>query len=119
MIAACFVFGAFNQFRKSWTGDFAGDLGRDTPRPAYFCTVGRIGFAARGTVFLILALFFATAAWRSRASEAGGMADALASLQKQPGGMILLVVAGIGLCLFGVYGIVEARFRRVRVSVPG
>ena len=115
-VALCLLFGVYDQARKAWTGDFIEELRSDTPRPDYVCTLGRIGFAARGVVFLILAFFFGSAAWRARASDAGGMGDALASLQTQPFGMFLLIATGIGLGLFGIYSLVEARFRQVRIE---
>lgn len=116
-IAIGFFCGAGLQARKVWTGDFADELGSDTPIPGYVCTAGRIGHGARGIVFAITGIFFAAAAWRARASEAGGMADALAALQDQPGGKWLLAATAIGLALFGIYSLIEARYRRIRVRL--
>ena len=45
------------------------------------------------------------------------MADALGALQDQPGGKWLLAATGIGLALFGIYSLIEARYRRIRVRV--
>jgi hypothetical protein len=116
-VAIGFFCGAGLQMRKAWKGDFVAELGSDTPTPAYVCTAGRIGYGARALVFAITGLFFAVAAWRLRASEAGGMADALGALQGQPGGKWLLAATGVGLGLFGIYSLVEARYRRIRVKV--
>jgi hypothetical protein len=117
VIAIGFLCGAGLQARKAWKGEFADELGSDTPVPGYVCTAGRIGYGARGLVFFVTGLFFAAAAWRSRASEAGGMADALGALQDQPGGTWLLAATGIGLGLFGIFSLIEARYRRIRVAV--
>jgi hypothetical protein len=38
---------------------------------------------------------------------------ALLTLRNQPLGEFLLILAAIGLILFGVYGLAEARWRRV------
>ncbi|HEY5723285.1 MAG TPA: DUF1206 domain-containing protein [Allosphingosinicella sp.] len=67
---------------------------------------GRIGYASRGIVFLIVAWFIGRAAWHERASEAGGMDAALASLPDT----FRLVVA-FGLMLFGLFSLIEARHR--------
>lgn len=117
-IAAVLLVAAFKQAEKAWKADFARELRLETPAPAYLCTFGQLGYGARALVFAVLALFFAAAAWESQASEAGGMGEALATLQRQPGGTWILVLTGVGLLLFGVYGFIEARFRRVRVQLP-
>ena len=109
---------AFQQGKKAWTAKFAAELQGDTPVPAYVTVAGRIGYAARAVVFTIIGGFFTAAAWQSRASEAGGMADALGKLQSQPGGKWLLTAMGIGLALFGIFSLIEARFRRIRVRFP-
>lgn len=119
IVAACFLFGAAKQAREAWKGDFIEDLRGDAPTPGFVCTMGRIGYGARAVVFAIIAGFFALAAWRSNAGEAGGFADALDTLHDQPGGKWLLVAMAIGFALFGFYGFVEARYRRLHVRVRG
>ncbi|RZT57271.1 uncharacterized protein DUF1206 [Sphingomonas sp. BK036] len=110
---------AFQQGQKAWRGDFIHDLRGDAPAPGYVCTMGRIGYGARALVFLIVAGLFGLAAWSAHASDAGGVADALEKLQSQPGGKWLLALTGIGLALFGAYSLIEARFRRLHVDLPG
>ncbi len=109
----------FQQALKAWRGDFIHDLRGDAPAPGYVCTMGRIGYGARALVFVTVAGLFALAAWSAHASDAGGVADALEMLQSQPGGKWLLVLTGIGLALFGAYSLIEARFRRIHVDLPG
>lgn len=70
--------------------------------------LGRAGYSARGVIFLIAGYFLAQAALDSQASEAGGISEALSWLS----GPVEVLVAS-GLFLFGVYSIVEARYRRV------
>lgn len=69
---------------------------------------GRLGIGARGLVFLVLAYLFLRAAIDWNPSEAGDTADALQSVPRS----IRLVIAA-GLSLFGVYGLIEALFRRI------
>lgn len=70
--------------------------------------VGRLGYLARGVVFVLVGLMF----WRAGASEsagaAGGPGDALASLS----GTTQLVVAA-GLAMFGIFSLVQAVYRRI------
>lgn len=70
--------------------------------------MGRLGYAARGIVFLTAALLIARAAIEHQATEAGSMEQALDTLR----GPLLYAVAG-GLILFGLFSLVEARYRRI------
>jgi hypothetical protein len=46
-------------------------------------------------------------------AESGGIDKALLTLRDQPLGELLLVIAALGLITFGVYGLCEARWRKV------
>jgi hypothetical protein len=70
--------------------------------------LGRIGYAARGVIFLTIAWLLAHAALDHSAAEAGGLEQALDALR----GPLQFPVAA-GLALFGLYSIVEARFRSI------
>ena len=70
--------------------------------------LGRIGYAARGVVFLTVAWLLARAALDHRATEAGGLEQALDALR----GPLQFPVAA-GLALFGVYSLIEARYRSI------
>ena len=72
--------------------------------------LGRAGFAARGIVFLLAAWFLIDAALSGEAEEAAGIEQILAWLQSP---MNLIVAAG--LFLFGLYSLVEARYRRIHL----
>lgn len=71
--------------------------------------LGRIGYAARGLVFLMVGLLIGRAALDGQSNEAGGMEQALDLLS----GPVLYAVAA-GLILFGIFSIVEGVFRRIR-----
>ena len=73
---------------------------------------GQWGLAARGVVYLIVGGFMAQAALRSNAAEAGGLDQALGTLQRQPAGPWLLGAVAVGLVLYGVYCWVNAAYRR-------
>jgi Domain of Unknown Function (DUF1206) len=74
---------------------------------------GRFGIAARGVVFAIIGIFFVQAARHSNASEAKGLGEALAVLAQQPFGPWILGLVALGLIAYGIYSLVEARYRRI------
>ena len=70
--------------------------------------LGRAGYAARGIVFLMAGYFVGSAALSNRSAQAGGMEQALEWLSSP----VNYIIAG-GLLLFGIYALVEARYRRI------
>jgi Domain of Unknown Function (DUF1206) len=78
--------------------------------------LGRLGIAARGIVFGIIGLFLIQAAKQSDASQAKGFGEALASLEQQPFGPWVLGLVALGLIAYGIYSVVEARYRRILPS---
>ena len=75
--------------------------------------LGMIGTTARGLVFALAGVLVIDAAVEFKPSKAGGVDKALLTLRSQPFGEFLLILAAIGLIAFGVYGLAEARWRRV------
>lgn len=75
--------------------------------------LGVIGTAARGAVFALAGILVIDAAVTYKPSKAGGVDKALLTLRDQPFGVFLLVIAAAGLIIFGIYGLCEARWRRV------
>ncbi|HAX76270.1 MAG TPA: hypothetical protein DCY88_10625, partial [Cyanobacteria bacterium UBA11372] len=75
--------------------------------------LGRFGIAARGIVFGIIGLFLIQAAKQSDASQAKGFGEALAILAQQPAGPWLLGIVALGLIAYGIYSLVEARYRQI------
>lgn len=77
--------------------------------------VCKFGLYARGVVFVIIGGFFLIAAWQADPSEAGGLAEAMAFLRGQAYGRILFGIVALGLFAFGVYGLIQAKYRRIRL----
>jgi hypothetical protein len=75
--------------------------------------LGMVGTAARGAVFALAGVLVIDAAVTYNPSKAGGIDKALLTLRDQPFGEFLLIIAALGLIIFGVYGLCEARWRRV------
>jgi hypothetical protein len=74
---------------------------------------GRVGFSARGVAFGIIGALLLLAALHGRPDEARGLGGALATLAQQPFGPWLLGIVATGLVLYGLFMIVQARYRRL------
>lgn len=97
------------QFKKAATAEFCDLLHQRVAQARAVRWAGRIGYGARGLVFVVSGLLIVGAGWHSRAAEAGGMDAALAWLVRPWD-----VAVAIGLLLFGLFCFVEARYRILR-----
>ena len=75
--------------------------------------LGMAGTAARGAVFALAGILVIEAAVTYQPAKAGGIDKALLTLRNQPFGEFLLILAALSLIIFGVYGLCEARWRKV------
>jgi hypothetical protein len=75
--------------------------------------LGVVGTISRGVVFALAGVLVIDAAVTHRPSKSGGIDKALLTLRNQPFGEFLLLLAALGLLIFGVYGLCEARWRKV------
>ena len=107
VIAAVVLFavGAF-QIVKAVKGTFLKHLEPRIARQPWARWSGRGGYAARGVVFIISSYFLLTAGLEEQAGEAGGTGQALAWLTSPWD-----VLIAIGLLGFGLFSLIEARFR--------
>lgn len=72
-----------------------------------------IGLIARGTIFAIIGGFLFYAAFTVSPDQAGGTKEALDHVYALPFGRILYGVVSLGLMAFGLYSIIEGRYRHV------
>lgn len=101
-----------NQMRKALKCSFLRRLDHRAQAPVVKW-LGRIGYAARGVIFLTVAYLIGRAALDGRSREVGGMEQALDFFS----GDVLYAVS-LGLMLFGAFSIVEAVFRRIHEPPP-
>lgn len=104
---AIVVTGLFQLVKAAKLG-FLKHLDPAVANKSWIAWIGRAGYAARGVVFVVIGWFLWNAAQHARAAEAAGTGEAMASL---PEALRVLVAAGF--VLFGVFSIVEARYRRI------
>jgi Domain of Unknown Function (DUF1206) len=75
--------------------------------------LGTVGTIARGVVITLVGILVVDAALTHSPAKSGGVDKALLTLRDQPFGPVLLIVVAVGLVVFGVYGLCEARWRTV------
>jgi hypothetical protein len=99
---------------RGLSGKFEEKLGgMDEGARRFAQAVGVVGHLARAVVFGIVAWFLAKAAVQYDPDEAVGLDGALARLVAESHGKVLLGVVAAGLLAYGLYSLVEARYRRV------
>jgi hypothetical protein len=76
--------------------------------------VSRFGIAARGIVFCLIGFFLGRAAARHDAGNVGGIRESLDMLADM--GRWPFAVVALGLIAYGGYELVNARYRRIRMS---
>ena len=88
----------------------------ELPNPLRNWVVGvsRFGIAARGVVFCLIGLFLARAAAGHDARQAGGLQESLRTLANVGRWPFLLVA--FGLIAYGVYELLNARYRTIKVQ---
>jgi hypothetical protein len=107
--------GAYNLYR-SGTRKFRKHLHEDemggTER-RWVTVAGVAGHAARGVVFALIGVFLVKAAWQYDPHEAIGIDGALRKLAQHAYGEILLGGVAAGLLAYGLYCLVQARYREL------
>jgi len=107
---------AFYLFNKGYSAKFQNRLaltGVTARWRRWVVDLGRLGYAALAVVFTIVGIFLIVAAFQHNPSEAKGLDTALQELLHQPFGPLLLAIVALGLFCYGIYSLVEARYRRV------
>ncbi|MBX4859909.1 DUF1206 domain-containing protein [Rhizobium sophorae] len=106
-----FVVGGAVTALKGITRRFERYLTLGQSRPLLLICV--YGLVSRGVVFVIVGIFFCYAAFTVDPGQAGSISDALTFVRQLPFGAVLYLVVAIGLAAFGIYNLVEARYRTV------
>lgn len=105
------------QMKKAWSCKLdehldLGRLGHGARR--VIVQLSRFGLGARAFVFALVGAFLVSAAFRSDPNRAKGLGDALATVRGWSFGGAILGVVAVGLIAYGVYELVEARYRRIK-----
>ena len=101
---------------KAWRADFGEHLECATHVRRWAIPVSRFGLTARGVVFVLIGGSIILAAVYVQVDRASGLAGILQALERTPFGWISLAVAALGLASFGVFGLIEAMYRRIEAQ---
>ena len=116
LVGVAIVAGGIVLLVRAWKASFMEWLTVSRTRLGALYTISRLGLAARGVVFLVLGGLFIRAAIRYNPDQPTGMHAAFDEIVRQPHGIVLLGIVGLGMLCFAAYGVlVQARFRRVEV----
>lgn len=77
--------------------------------------IGRAGFLARGTIFMIVGGYIIRAAHDFDADKVRSSEGALDTIQQQPYGPGLLTLVAVGLMAYGVHMGLQARYRQIEL----
>jgi hypothetical protein len=106
--AAVLLIAGLYQFVKAAKLGFLHHIDAQAAKESWVQWVGRLGYAARGAVFLVVAYSLWNAGRQSSAEQASDTGEALGSLPPA-----LQAAVALGLAFFGVFSFVEARYRRI------
>lgn len=95
---------------------YARHLDADDRAMRFIHPIAKTGLIARGGIFLVVAMLFATRAWHAGSGDEPSSRAALEYIQSLPGGGWLLAATGLGLIAFAAYSFLEAAFRRINVG---
>jgi hypothetical protein len=115
-IGVGFIGVALYQLYRAWAVKFDDNwksAGMDPTTRTWSVRLSRFGIAARAVAFALIGWFFIQAALQSDPSEAKGLDGALRTFYEQPYGQVWLGVIGLGLLCYGIYCVLNARFRRI------
>jgi hypothetical protein len=115
-IAACFAAAALWNLYRAVSAKYKESLKSGRMSAAELRWTTRIAFAglmARAVVFALIAWFFYRAAEEYDAREAEGLDGALRKLAHEPYGPWLLALVAAGLFAWGIFCLIQARYREV------
>lgn len=98
-------YGLSEKYRKHVQG-----LSLSSPASSLLLRAGKVGYVARGIVWLVIAWLLLKAALHANAAEAGDTSEAFRFIESSTAGSLLLGALGLGLVAYGVFNFIRARY---------
>jgi hypothetical protein len=120
IVAAVMIGSGISQFYRALSGKYKKHVQNaryENPNAApLLIKVGKLGYIARGVVWLALGWFFAKAAYDASPNEAGDSGSIFHWLESGRYGSLIMSVLAIGLICYGVFMFVRARYQPIHTT---
>lgn len=118
LVAGVFTLGVgAGNLIRALVQDFSKRLGCSKETCRWATILGRVGYAARALVFLMVGFFLIEAARDLRDHTSANIEAAMTVLEQQAYGSVILALTAAGLIAFGLFAFVEARFRKMKMPI--
>ncbi|MEP6508543.1 MAG: DUF1206 domain-containing protein, partial [Gemmatimonadales bacterium] len=106
------------QIYRAVTGKFMKrlDVSADPKTRDLVENFGRFGISARAIVFAMIGVLIVRAGQTYNLAKAGGIAQSLDAIAREPRGHFLFAVVAVGLIAFGLFQIATAKYRVMRAT---
>jgi hypothetical protein len=119
LAGAIIIIVGFVQFYKAYKTKFTKHLNTQSlssNEKEWVTRIGRIGYAARGIVWLIIGYFVVRAGIESDASQVKSSQGVFSFLEQLSYGQWILLAVAIGVVAYGVFQFVKARYYQINLS---
>ncbi|TXK46947.1 DUF1206 domain-containing protein [Pontibacter qinzhouensis] len=107
------------QFYRAFSGSYKKKIKESEIRQevkGLLVRAGKVGYVARGVVWLIIGYMFLRAALEANSREAGGSQSAFQFLESSAYGSFLLGAVALGLLCYGVFMFVRAKYEIIKAA---
>ncbi|WP_114781583.1 DUF1206 domain-containing protein [Botryobacter ruber] len=107
------------QIYRAYSGRYMKNVNSAQIKPEIKKTLiraGKVGYAARGIVWMVIGFLFMRAAMSANPSEAGGSGQAFQFIEQNTFGSFILGAVAIGLICYGVFMFVRARYENIQTT---
>ncbi len=111
-----FVGAGLAHIYKGWTARFERYMSIPADHDQWARPLCRFGLISRGIVWCIVGWFFITSALSAKTGKVKGIVDALELLRGTDYGNWLFGVVAAGLFAFGIYSLLEAMYRNIKID---